>query len=220
MMIDRRAFATGLAAGVAEWAALPLGAGAANATQSASFRLPSREKPRALARAYCDSWLLRFTGGAPRLILHENTGLMFRPSPAEGAATMEAQGLWRDYDPPYPLLSLSPGKRGQAPLLGAVPPPAARASSTLADPEESAALVAAAADVVDHCLAAERPGAGDVWLLVRPTLRFGERRIRRAAPGGYAGRDAQSYPMELRAKLDPRFRPPHFVRDRTDPASA
>lgn len=225
MKIDRRSFATGLAAGVAELAALPFGAGAGAASPgappTASFPVPARIDPRAQAHSLCDSWLLRFTDGAPRMILHEASGLMFGPSataPAKGDSPLEAQGIWRDYAPPYPLVSLSLGGLGAAALLRTVPPPAARAAA-IGDPEESDVLRAAAVEVANHCLAQARPGEGDVWLMLRPTIRFGERTVQRAAPGGYGGRDDQSYPIELRAKLEPPP-PPLFVMGRTDPASA
>lgn len=106
MIIDRRAFTVGSAASAAAFVTPLLQVEKVNAARvaaTAAVRLRPRDY------AVCDPWLVHFVEGAPRFVIHEPSGAVFRPedsSTEKGTRHFVLDRIWTDYTPPYPIACL------------------------------------------------------------------------------------------------------------------
>jgi hypothetical protein len=198
MMIDRRRFIVGSAAGAAAFVTPLLHFEKVGA---AGFAATAAVRPRPRDYAVCDPWLVHSVEGAPRLVIHELSGAVFRleySSTENGARHFVLDRIWTDYTPPYPIACLDFEADATRPMLRQSLPPGLNRSVKPHKSVDLEAIRAAVGSVVDFCL--ERAKPLNAWMMVRPTT-SGESLIMPAPPSGFGAPTHWAFPSELRAKL-------------------
>jgi hypothetical protein len=198
MQIDRRQFTTGAAAGAVA-ISTPM-----SQALAAMMRAAATTPSGSVDLATCDPWLVQFSAGAPRLVIHEASGAVFRPRDVAGRVEFQFERHWANYEPPYALYGRRSGETPQdgGVALRELPTPArARGSETGANVDRSH-VAAAIPDVLALCASqGAAVKGGEVWLLVRPTAEAGAARATRTWGASYGARTDQEFPQALRADL-------------------
>jgi hypothetical protein len=198
MIIDRRTFIVGSAASAAAFVTPLL---QVEKVDAAAATGAFRRQP--LDYSVCDPWLAHFVEGAPRFVIHELSGAVFRPedpSTENGARHFALDRIWTDYTPPYPIVCLDFEADAGRPMLRQSLPPGLNRFAKPYSPADLEAIRAAVGSIVDCCR--ERAQPRNAWMMVRPTT-TGERLITPTPPSGYGAPDRWTFPSELRAKREP-----------------